>query len=78
VRQKVKGAKHEHNHRVRSTEHQGSHREGEGKESRGITFDNTSRRHPFTENIIGANLPPNWKGPMMDRYDRLIDSGWTY
>jgi len=32
-----------------------------------------SRRHPFTDHIMGAQLPVVWKGFHMDWYDRMID-----
>jgi len=32
-----------------------------------------SRRHPFTDYVMGAQLPPLWKGLNMDRYDMTTD-----
>jgi len=36
------------------------------------TFGLSSRRHLFTENIMKTELPANWKGPALNRYDDSI------
>jgi len=35
----------------------------------------TSRRHPFIDYVIGAQLPPTWKGLNINPYEETNDPG---
>jgi len=39
-----------------------------------LTFWRKSQREPFTNEIMEAQIPPNYKGLNIDRYDGTIDS----
>jgi len=40
------------------------------QETMGESYPN---RHPFTDYMMGVQLPPTWKGMNMDRYDGMTD-----
>jgi len=74
LRQKINREERERTRREDRTEDEGSRQEDRGGgDASHSTLVNSSRRHPFTDDIMATELPANWKCSTLDRCDGLTD-----